>query len=700
MTRDLFVSLVSCCCVAVCALVANADKYSSRVGVQHPTRLDWSFVVAEQSLEETPPEWVNHVYDSTKQSYEWFGPDHQRRPGVVAATGKPLLIHVSPKGRASGWKHWEPVCRRLGMMYAGPRGTVKGTRDSLRIRIVLDVLDDVRRRHHVDPDRTYIAGFYGGARIANQIAFRLPEYFGGVVAIAEGVPPPAQPFHQARLVERLSVMQVVGRQDRPGAGNQRVGMMRMLNAEMQETDIRTQLTFYQGSVTEMAPSGVLLQAVRWLERDLERRRDVAKVYPSTSLSNAPSRQEHARLVLTDAITDLSVPKTTYRGLLRLEHVRQRWPNLDAALEADALLEEYAQREGPWQQQRDEDRKRALATKIRKLRPIHEADPPRQSTQLPAAWDAPERWIKTNTTVHRDSNTDHLEYDERTQFVLRRLGRRVQRDVNGRVAVIDLSSTRVTSTQLRHFKDQLHGMSELRALNLSAAVMRESTLRHLAGLASLQALKLSHVDLTNQGLVHLEALPNLRYLSVADTRVTTTGIQRLKSLRHLACLNLGGTKVGNDVLPYLAEARDLRVLSLASTNITSAIDLRAFRALHYLDLTNTSANDDVVATLEGLPNLRTLVLNYTRVTDACVLSLAKLAGLQELSLLGTKFGDAGLAKLASLSSLSRVNVRSTRVSQGGLDAFAATRPAVRLISEANRIHSVESQRLQLESADNQ
>src|SRR6266699_649079 len=47
-----------------------------------------------------------------------------------------------------------------------------------RVRIVLDVLDQVRRDYRVDPDRTYLSGFSGGGRVACTIAFALPEYFG------------------------------------------------------------------------------------------------------------------------------------------------------------------------------------------------------------------------------------------------------------------------------------------------------------------------------------------------------------------------------------------------------------------------------------------------------------------------------------------------------------------------------------------
>ena len=450
----------------------------------------------------------------------------------------------------------------------------------------------------------------------------------------------------------------------------------------------------------MPPKTLLLQAIRWLEKDVDRRRQLAAVYPSTSLRSAPSRQQHAQLVLTDGIADLALPRTTYRGLLRLEHVRQRWPDLDAAYKAEALLREYAHRDGPWQQQRKDDQRRAFEARIRTLRPIRETDPSRQRTKLPAELDTLTRWIVPESNVREDRGQDDFEeYDERTRFVLRRLGGRVQRDASERVKVIDLSHTRVTSKQLKHFKGQLHGMRELRALDLSHTVMSESALRQIADLDGLHALKLCDSELTNQGMQHLQELQSLRYLSLANTRVTTSGLERLKSIRNLQCVNLGGTNVDDGVLPLLAACPDLSVLSLASTRVSAACDLSSFHALTYLDLANTSVTDEVVATLVGLPSLQTLILDYTRISDQCASDLARLTQLNELSLLGTKFGDAGLTKLELLTSISRLNVRSTRVTQNGLDRFSLSRPRVLLVSEANRVRSVDSQRRKLELEHN-
>jgi len=52
-----------------------------------------------------------------------------------------------------------------------------------RTRIVLDMLDDVRRHQRIDADQTYITGFSGGGRMACAIGFALPEYFGGVAPV-------------------------------------------------------------------------------------------------------------------------------------------------------------------------------------------------------------------------------------------------------------------------------------------------------------------------------------------------------------------------------------------------------------------------------------------------------------------------------------------------------------------------------------
>src|SRR4051794_22436510 len=167
-------------CLAMGLTAAHAappDGYQPKVTVSAPTRLDWTFAVATQSLADPPADWLKD-YDSAKQQYELYVP-----PKRDPKTPLPVIIFVSPGNEPMGWKAFEPVCKDLGFVFAGPRDAGNDCPTKRRVRIVLDVLDDVRRNYPTDPDRTYVAGFSGGGRIACALAFALPEYFGGALPI-------------------------------------------------------------------------------------------------------------------------------------------------------------------------------------------------------------------------------------------------------------------------------------------------------------------------------------------------------------------------------------------------------------------------------------------------------------------------------------------------------------------------------------
>src|SRR5205809_256329 len=55
------------------SLAADASGYQAKVKVAAPTRLDWVFALANQSLAEPPADWLKD-YDSTATEYELFVP--------------------------------------------------------------------------------------------------------------------------------------------------------------------------------------------------------------------------------------------------------------------------------------------------------------------------------------------------------------------------------------------------------------------------------------------------------------------------------------------------------------------------------------------------------------------------------------------------------------------------------------------------
>src|SRR5262249_8204269 len=142
------------------------------------------------------------------QRYQLFVPKD-----YDAGKAWPLVLFISPLPSPYGWQSWEKPCTELGMLFCSPYGAGNETFVPQRIRVVLDVLDDVRRRYRIDPDQTYVAGFSGGGRTACTIAFALPEYFGGVIPVGGTNPLHPLPMQRHRVRDRLSVAFVTCSED-------------------------------------------------------------------------------------------------------------------------------------------------------------------------------------------------------------------------------------------------------------------------------------------------------------------------------------------------------------------------------------------------------------------------------------------------------------------------------------------------------
>src|SRR5579884_2216977 len=128
------------------------------VTVGRPTRLDWRFVAAEfgPKMAEVP-----HSYESIRQRYQLYVP-----PEYKPDKAWPLVVFVSSGDAPLGWRSWQKVCEDRDIFFCAAYGAGNNTPTGQRIRLVLDMFDDVRRRYHIDPNRTYLNGLSGGGRLA------------------------------------------------------------------------------------------------------------------------------------------------------------------------------------------------------------------------------------------------------------------------------------------------------------------------------------------------------------------------------------------------------------------------------------------------------------------------------------------------------------------------------------------------------
>jgi acetyl esterase/lipase len=347
--------------------------YQRKVTVAAPTRIDWTFAVATQSLAEPPADWLPG-YDSTRQEYELYVPT-RRDP----RTPLPLILFVSPIDEPMGWKHFESLCKKLGFAFAGPRGAGNDCEPKKRVRIVLDVLDDVRRSIPIDPDRTYIAGFSGGGRIACAVAFALPEYFGGALPICASGDLRSESWLRHRVIDRLSVAMLTGETD-----FNRGEVERLRGPYLRELGVRARTWMQPGLGHGIPDEKTLGEALRWLEDGAFARKELAKRFPATRAAEKPSRAEQAVALLAEGKKSLEDRKTLFSGLMLLQGCMQRWPDLAASKEAREILTRYeAKDDKPWEAEDIAEQRRALIARARGLDAYASGDLPPQYVKMRA-----------------------------------------------------------------------------------------------------------------------------------------------------------------------------------------------------------------------------------------------------------------------------------------------------------------------------
>jgi dipeptidyl aminopeptidase/acylaminoacyl peptidase len=335
-----------------------AAGYHGRVRVAAPTRLDWTFAASNRSQAEPPAKWLGD-YDSAKQEYELFVPARRDRKARL-----PLIVFISASNDPAGWRHFQRLCKARGFLFAGPRGAGNDCPEPKRARIVLDVLDDVRRHYPTDPDRTYLAGVSGGARMACAIAFALPEHFGGVLSLIAGGDLRQEPWLRQRVIDRLSVALLTGTKDFNHGE-----VTRWRGPQLQEVGVQARVWVQPGLGHAIPAEKYLGEALRWLDDGLKARRDLARRYPASRVAGdkGPGREALARALLDEGRGRLAKKETLYSGLMQLKGCHERWPDLEAGRAAEKILLEYQEKpERPWEADDVAEQRRFLVAQARAL----------------------------------------------------------------------------------------------------------------------------------------------------------------------------------------------------------------------------------------------------------------------------------------------------------------------------------------------
>jgi dienelactone hydrolase len=344
-------------CLAVMLAPAGlASAAPKKMQVKAATRIDWTFAVSNKSLAKPPAGWLGD-YDSTKQEYDL----------AVPASVKPqqpagLVLFINAGGGPAGLGSFEAVCNDKGLLFASPYNAGNNVDPKKRVRLVLDVLDDIRRRYKIDPDRTYIAGFSGGARIACSVAYALPEYFGGTIPVCAVNDLREETWLRHRVKDRLSLALITGEND-----FNRPEVERLWGPIFIASEIRTRIFLCPKMGHAVPGAKEMTEVVTWLEEDVKRRRDLAKEYPTSRANEALTREGTAEALMKEGKARIKDEDQLYSGLMQIKGVMERFDGMPIAAEAKKMLLEYdAKNDKPWELKETNERRRLILATARAL----------------------------------------------------------------------------------------------------------------------------------------------------------------------------------------------------------------------------------------------------------------------------------------------------------------------------------------------
>jgi pimeloyl-ACP methyl ester carboxylesterase len=315
--------------VPVPARPALRPGYTARVQVLTGSRLDATFAASAEVLAATPRDALAD-YIPTQQRYRLFIPATYQ-----ANVPQPLIFFISPSS-PDEFTRFDSLCRKYGVLFASPLGAGDDCVPGRRLRIALDVLEDVRQRLNVDTDRIYLAGLSGGARVASDIAFSYPEFVGGVLAIGGAGGLRNEPWLRDRVAERLSVALACGE-----LSPARMELERWRFPVLRDGGVRTKFWLAAQLGQALPLASQLEEMFVWLELARGRRRALGNQYPPARMADGtvPSAETWAAGVLAEARKRLGDRKTRESGLMQLQGVVARWKDTPAARDADRLLKQ-------------------------------------------------------------------------------------------------------------------------------------------------------------------------------------------------------------------------------------------------------------------------------------------------------------------------------------------------------------------------
>lgn len=171
-----------------------------------------------------------------------------------------------------------------------------------------------------------------------------------------------EPWLKHRAIERLSVSFLTGTEDF------NLGEVERFRGPMfHEMGIRTKVAVVPKLGHGIPDAKVFQASLEWLDTGVVDRRKLAQRYPASRISEAVTREDLAKSLLAEGEQRIKDRKTQFSGLMQLQGVMTRWPDLPAGNSAKRILLDYENKpDKPWEADDVAEQRKFLIARARAL----------------------------------------------------------------------------------------------------------------------------------------------------------------------------------------------------------------------------------------------------------------------------------------------------------------------------------------------
>lgn len=115
-------------------------------------------------------------YDVTKEKFKLVVP-----PSYSHKAGWGLFIFVNADDAPGLPKEYESILEKRKLLAAAPYRAGNSRNIFDRFRLAIDAAFNLQKKFNIDPNRVYVSGFSGGARVSSMLAVAYADLFSGAI---------------------------------------------------------------------------------------------------------------------------------------------------------------------------------------------------------------------------------------------------------------------------------------------------------------------------------------------------------------------------------------------------------------------------------------------------------------------------------------------------------------------------------------